>query len=279
MKKLLFCVGEVNAKNMAKANRYSQIIEAIFFKTYKKNITEIPFTREEIEHTAAELQIRLPKNLGDVLYSFRYRASLPQSIIDTAPEEFEWIIRPAGRALYKLVLTKQTYFKPTEHLAETKIPDATPGIISKYAMGDEQALLVKVRYNRLIDIFTGLTCYSLQNHLRTTVPDMGQVETDEIYIGLDKRGAHYILPVQAKGGTDKLGVVKIEQDFAVGAAKFPTLICKPIAAQFMANGVIALFEFELSNDGITIVSEKHYRLVRPNELSAEELETYKTRIN
>ncbi len=176
-------------------------------------------------------------------------------------------------------MTKQTYFKPTEHLAETKIPDATPGIISKYAMNDEQGLLAKVRYNRLIDIFTGLTCYSLQNHLRTTVPEMGQVETDEIYIGLDKRGVHYILPVQAKGGTDKLGVVQIEQDFAVGSSKFPTLICKPIAAQFMSNGAIALFEFELTDEGFAITSEKHYRLVRPDELSTEELENYKTRIN
>ena len=264
---------------MAKSNRYSQIIEAIFLKTYKKGLTEISFTREEIEKTAKNLKIKLPKNLGDVIYSFRYRALLPRTILKKAPKGFEWIIRPVGRALYRLVLTRQTYFKPTVHLAETKIPDATPGIISKYAMNDEQGLLAKVRYNRLIDIFTGLTCYSLQNHLRTTVPEMGQVETDEIYIGIDKRGAHYILPVQAKGGTDKLGVVQIEQDFAVGAAKFPGLICKPVAAQFMSNGAIALFEFEISKDGIVITSEKHYRLVMPSELTQEELENYKTRIN
>ena len=67
-------------------------------------------------------------------------------------------------------------------LVETKIPDATPGVISRYAINDEQGLLAKLRYNRLIDIFTGLTCYSLQNHLRTTVPELGQVETDEIYL-------------------------------------------------------------------------------------------------
>jgi hypothetical protein len=107
---------------------------------------------------------------------------------------------------------------------------------------------------------------------------MGQVETDEIYIGIDKRGVHYILPVQAKGGTDKLGVVQIEQDFAVGATKFPKLICKPIAAQFMKNGAIALFEFEFSEEEIKITSEKHYRLVRADELTEEELENYKLRI-
>lgn len=264
---------------MTKANRYSQIIEAIFLKYFKKGKQEIAFTRDEIIATATKLKITLPKNIGDILYSFRYRASLPDTIIKKAPEGFEWVIKPAGRALYKMVLTKQTYFKPTEHFAETKIPDATPAIISLYAMSDEQALLAKVRYNRLIDIFTGLTCYSLQNHLRTTVPGMGQVETDEIYIGLDKRGVHYIIPVQAKGKTDKLGIVQIEQDFALGKTKFPDLVCKPIAAQFMTNGVIALFEFELNNDDILISAEKHYRLVRPEELSQEELAKYKTRID
>lgn len=260
-----------------KKNRYALIIEDIFFSAYKPGTTEIPFNRENIEQTANKLNIKLPKNLGDVLYSFRYRTALPDNIIETANDGFEWIIRPAGRSLYRFVKIKQTLFKPSEHLAETKIPDATPGIIIKYAMSDEQALLAKVRYNRLIDIFTGLTCYSLQNHLRTTVAELGQVETDEIYLGIDKRGAHFIIPVQAKGGADKLGIVQIEQDFAIGASKFPTLICKPIAAQFMLNGAIALFEFEMNNGEITITSEKHYRLVHPDDVTLEELEIYKQR--
>ena len=116
---------------------------------------------------------------------------------------------------------KDTPIVPNEHMAITKIPEATPGIVSKYALSDEQSLLAKVRYNRLVDIFSGVTCYSVQNHLRTTVPEMGQVETDEIYLGVDKKGAHYVFPIQAKGGKDRLSVVQIEQDFAVGAAKFP----------------------------------------------------------
>ncbi|MCD8742242.1 hypothetical protein LT679_16650 [Mucilaginibacter roseus] len=262
---------------MSKANRYSQIIEAVFFNSYKEGLTEIDFTRIDIENIAALLKVKLPKNIGDILYSFRYRNSLPKNIIDITPKGFEWIIRPAGRGMYKLALTKTTFFKPTDHFSITKIPNATPGIIAKYAMSDEQALLAIIRYNRLLDIFTGLTCYSLQNHLRTTVPSMGQVETDEIYIGIDKRGIHYVIPVQAKGKSDKLGVVQIEQDFAIGASKFPNLICKPIAAQFMVNGDIALFEFERIEEEILVSSEKHYRLVDHKELSFDELNVYKTR--
>jgi len=258
-------------------NRYSQIVELIFFKGYQEGVQEIPFERSELVEAANELGIKLPKNLGDIVYSFRYRARLPESIAEKAPPGYEWIIRPAGRARYKIVLTTQVRITPSEMLVETKIPDATPGLIGKYALDDEQGLLAKLRYNRLIDIFTGLTCYSLQNHLRTAVEGIGQVEIDEIYIGLDKRGAHYILPVQAKGGTDKIGVVQIEQDIAVSATKFPGLICRPIAAQFMGDDVLVLFEFEQTEDSIAISSEKHYRLVDPDDLSPEELENYRKR--
>ena len=86
---------------------------------------------------------------------------------------------------------------PNRELVTVKIPDATPEIIAKYALSDEQALLARVRYNRLIDIFLGVTTYSLQNHLRTTVKGVGQIEIDEIYLGIDRYGAHYVMPVQA----------------------------------------------------------------------------------
>jgi len=263
---------------MAEAkNRYSQIIEAIFSKYFRKGAKEVVFERADIVRAAEKLRIRLPKNLGDVLYSFRYRTPLPDSITRKASKGFEWIIRPAGRSRYKFVLATKSAIVPSKILAETKIPDATPGVIGKYKLNDEQALLAKLRYNRLIDIFTGLTCYSLQNHLRTAVPNIGQVETDEIYIGIDKRGAHYVIPVQAKGGTDKIGVVQIEQDLAVCKTKFPGLICRSIAAQFMEEDIIALFECERTREGIRVSFEKHYRLVNPDELTEEELEAYRKR--
>jgi hypothetical protein len=258
-------------------NRYSQIIEQIFFASYAEGKQKISFHREEIERVADQLQIRLPKNLGDVIYSFRYRAALPERIRATAPEGRIWIIRPEGRSQYAFELVAEVIIRPNEMLAETKVPDATPGIVTLYAFGDEQALLTQLRYNRLIDIFTGVTCYSLQNHLRTTVPGIGQVETDEIYVGIDRRGAHYIFPVQAKGGTDKLHIVQIEQDFALCKYRFPQLICRPIGAQFVEDGLIALFEFEMSDNGIAIVSEKHYRLVYADEVHSEDLEVYQRR--
>ena len=262
---------------MAEPNRYTKIIECIFLSIHKKNQEEVLFSRSDIEKAASKLNIRLPKNLGDVIYSFRYRVTLPASIRKRAPKGKQWIIRPAGRGRYKFVATEMAQIEPAKHMAETKVPDATPGLISLYALNDEQALLARLRYNRLVDIFTRVTCYPLQSHLRTTIPQLGQVETDEIYIGVDRRGAHYVFPVQAKGKTDRLNVVQIEQDIALCKHKFPNLICRPIAAQFMPDDRIALFEFEESDRGIAVFLEKHYRLLPPEEIDQEELRGYQAR--
>jgi DNA methylase len=261
---------------MNQKNVYTAIIEKIFASKYKAGMREVAFEREELAQIAEELNVD-PKNLGDLIYSFRYRAALPHSIQGKAGEGETWIIRAGGRGKYRFALVPNRPILPNQNLATTKVPEATPGIVAKYALSDEQALLAKVRYNRLIDVFTGVACYSLQNHLRTTVPGMGQVETDEIYIGVDKKGAHYVFPVQAKGGNDRLSIVQIEQDAAVCVHKFPSLICRPIAAQFMSEGVIALFEFEESDDGLVIAAEKHYKLVPPEEVTEADLQKYRER--
>lgn len=88
-------------------NRYVQLIESIFLKYYYEGSMEFTFKREDIVEMADKLGIKLPKNLGDVVYSFRYRAQLPTVITEKAPEGYEWIIRPAGRSQYKFVLTKE----------------------------------------------------------------------------------------------------------------------------------------------------------------------------
>ena len=265
-------------KGKDKANRYAVILLAIFKSKYKRGITKIDFERPDIEKFSRKLKIGLPKNLGDVIYSFRYRVPLPDYIRSKAPRGKMWVIRSAGRAKYRFELTKHIAIKPAKNMATTKVPDATPGIVEKYALGDEQGLLARLRYNRLIDVFTGITCYSLQNHLRTTVPELGQVETDEIYVGLDKKGVHYVFPVQAKGGKDKLNVVQIEQDFAVCEKHFQKLICRPIGAQFLPGGVIALFEFELNSKGVQVSGEKHYKLVPYDDVTESDLSAYRSRV-
>ena len=261
---------------MERPNRYSQLIEKVFLDHYRSGAHTVRFSREDLSTAASELDITLPKNLGDVIYSFRYRSALPDAIQQHAPADQSWIIQPAGRGKYAFVATTTATVEPNPLIGEIKVPDATPGIISAYALSDEQSLLAKVRYNRLVDVFTGVTCYSLQNHLRTSVKGMGQVETDEVYIGLDQRGAQYVFPIQAKGGKDILSIVQIGQDVAMCAEKFPSLLCRLVAAQFIGADLIALFLFDDTTESPALLAERHYRLSQPDDLSADDLASYRS---
>lgn len=257
-------------------NRYSALIEKVFFDRYVPGALEVPFARGDFEDAARALAIELPKNLGDAVYSFRYRTPLPESIKTTAEEENEWIIEGAGKALYRFKQVRTNRILPREGLLAVKVPDATPEIIAAYSLSDEQALLAKVRYNRLVDLFLGIAAFSLQNHLRTTVQGIGQIEIDEIYVGVDKYGRQFVVPVQAKGGTDQHGVVQTRQDIACCALKFPNLICRAVSAQFMSDDRIAMFELTVQDDDVKVVDEKHYRLVPAAQISCDDLTSYAT---
>lgn len=256
-------------------NRYQALIEKIFFDHYEEGDTNFEFLRQEIKDAARDLEIVLPDNLGDVIYSFRFRTELPTRVAATQPAGMEWVIELAGRSRYRFNLVKINRILPREDLITIDIPDATPEIIRAYALDDEQALLAIVRYNRLIDTFLSLTTYSLQNHLRTTVKGMGQIEIDELYIGLDRYGCHYVIPVQAKGGKDQIGIVQTTQDIRFVEQKFPGMKCRAIAAQFMADEIVALFELTLQDDDIKVVDERHYRLVPSSALDTAAIRNYR----
>lgn len=68
--------------------------------------------------------------------------------------------------------------------------------------------------------------------------------------------------------------MQVRQDIGLCRHKFPNLICRPIGAQFMQDAVIALFEFDEHGRDVTVALEKHYRLVPPDDLTAEDLQRY-----
>jgi hypothetical protein len=265
---------------MAKAapteNRYRTLIEKVFFDRFRKGDSRVEFERDQLIATARRLGIAVPKNLGDVIYSIRYRMKLPEAVLKTQPSGMEWIIEGVGTAKYAFVLVKLNRIVPNSDLVTIGIPDATPEIIRAYALDDEQALLAIVRYNRLIDTFLGLTTYSLQNHLRTTVKGLGQIEIDELYFGLDRHGCHYAIPVQAKGGKDQISVVQTKQDIRWCKQRYPDMRCRAISAQFMSDQRVAMFELTVRDEAVKVVEERHYKLVPAASLDASAIVDYRT---
>ena len=247
-------------------NKYEQVISWVFQQNYVPGDVRVKFTRGELEDAHDELDLIQTKNIGDIIYSFRFRRELPASIKDTAPNQAEWVIVGTGTAEYQFQLSKPSRIEPSLHHYPIPIPEATPEIIRQYTPGeDEQALLARVRYNRLVDIFTGLTCYSIQNHLRTSVKGIGQIEVDEVYVGLKKKGEHFVLPCQAKSKGEKFDIVQVMQDIALCLDRFPKATCRPIALQFINENSVAILELAIRDQEeilkLNIIDEKHNVLV------------------
>jgi len=242
-------------------SRYVSIIEKIFHDKYRQGDTEVHFQRSDLEAAARQLDLSPPKNLGDIIYAFQGRQGLPKSILAKAPKNKAWVLASTERAHYVFRLVSQAAFLPNEALPPIKIPQAMPSIVEKYVLDDEQALLAKLRYNRLLDIFTESSCYSLQSHLRTTVPGIGQVEIDELYVGVNKKGEQFVFPVEAKSNHEAIGMVQIERGIQLCRHKFPDLTCRAIAVQSMQSDTIAILEFAVQGDVITLKAERHYTLI------------------
>lgn len=256
--------------------KYEKIIEWVFDQNYWPGRMRVAFNREELVRASEALGFERIKNLGDIPYSFRFRRDLPGSIQHTAPQGAEWIIVGAGVGEYQFRLAAPGKIQANPHIKPIKVPDATPEIVRHYAPGkDEQALLTRARYNRLVDLFTGITCYSIQNHLRTTVSDIGQVEVDEIYVGINKRGTHFVLPCQAKSPGDRFGIAQVMQDIALCEERYGNTICRPIALQFTDDDSVAMLELAVTEEDellkLGIVDEKRYGLVPIGQISEEEL--------
>jgi hypothetical protein len=99
-----------------------------------------------------------------------------------------------------------------------------------------------------------------------------------LYVGIDSRGAQYIVPVQAKGGTDVLGAIQTIQDmtFCQTEKKYCDCIVRAVSAQFLADESIALFETTFDGDEVSIVRERHYKLTESKAIHAKDLKLYRT---
>lgn len=246
---------------------YDRIISCLFKKkrTNSEDERELDFTKDELVETAQELGIML-RNPPDVVYTYRCRRVLPNDILNTGG----WILVPKGKGRFSFHRTERSSFIEIQQgLARIEILNAVPEIVEKYTANDEQGLLSLMRYNRLVDIFANITCFHLQSHIRTTIADEGQIEIDDLYVGVADDGNEYILPVEAKSPDerDKLGWFQVANLVRYAKQNFPKLKCRPIAAKPFDHNLVCLMEFDDTPDyeKIAIKNIKVYKLIRESK--------------
>lgn len=251
-----------------------KVIVNVFKKHYRKGLKDISFSMDDIREAIKKVSQENPSyqenNVADVRYQFTSgRRGLPEEIDELGP----WMIEGRGKASYAFVRLKES---PHVHISSDLhvilLPDATPEIVLEYAGSDEQGILAKLRYNRIPDIFLGITCYHLQNHWRTSIKYKGQLEVDDLYVGLDVDGKQYVIPIEAKGKKDRISKTQIVQNVGFARERYPRLIIRPLGIQEINDNDIVVIEFTAgkSPDAIKIKEMRRYKLVSMSECPVNE---------
>lgn len=220
-------------------------------------------------------------SIHDFVRSFRDHKRWPKKITCTAPAGKMWIITGKGDGVYEFRLITIPKLAPDPSRLVTKLHDATPEIVRRFKLSDEQALLARIRYNRLVDLFCRCVAHSLQNHLRTKVEGIGQIEIDELYVGANRQGEHFIIPVQAKRKKDRLGVSQLMQDLEYCRECHSEMRPRALGAQLMTHedggrtfDKIVVFEFECRDEPddvlINKIAERHFVLLPHEEITAKD---------
>ena len=265
------------ARGEDKPRNRDEVIEIVFRKSYTRDAVEVPFTLDEVRQAILEVQKKRPgykdKNAPDVRYQYTSgRRVLPEAIDKLGP----WWIVGKGKGKYAFAkLAESATVKIQADLYTICLPDATPEIVLEYAGEDEQGILAKLRYNRMLDVFLGITCYHLQNHLRTYITGKGQVEIDDLYVGLNSSGKQFVVPIEAKSARDHLSKIQILQGIEFAHARHPKLVLRPVGIQEMKDESLVLIEFTsgFHPDEIKVLQLRRYKLVPMSEVPLDELQS------
>jgi len=242
---------------------YDEVILDVFLRHYEPDAARLVFEKDELVEICEKHGITV-RNIPDIIYTYRVRKLLPARILDTG----HWAIEPAGRGTYAFRLLKNPprFEIPFQDYAPIEIYNAIPEVVEGLLRQDEQSLLTRILYNRLVDIFTGLTCFHIQNHYRSFITDMGEVELDALYVGVNKTGSLCMIPIEAKSRADSevIGRVQISQMAKLARQDFADLNRRVLAVKALSDGTIAMVEFNDCEDpdDIRIVSLNRFQLIR-----------------
>lgn len=109
----------------------------------------------------------------------------------------------------------------------------------------------------------------MQGHIRTFIDDSGQIEVDDLYLGVDMDGNQYVVPVEAKSVKEPLGVVQVVCLNAYARQVFPGLKLRSVAIKAWRDNSIFFMEFNdsLDSESVAVIEFRRYRLVREGDPS------------
>lgn len=249
-------------------NRAEKVIVSIFKEVYEEGKDSLPFNLGMVRKASNEY-IGEDKNTNDPDIMYRFKTGRSE-IPDEIKKKGEWVVKSrSGQGNYEFVkLDGGKYLDIPSHsdFEAIEVLESTPDVVLKYSSDDEQSLLSRLQYSRLLGTFLKLTVHHLQSHVQTSVQKIGQVEVDDLYVGVDKEGEEYVIPVEAKNKEEgeRLSVIQLHAMNEFARQKFPDTTARPIGVKLNSDGSITVVEINSTTDieEIKIKDVKKYRMVK-----------------
>jgi len=247
---------------------YVPILVDIFQRKYQDGDEIVEFTLDEVRETAERLDIKI-RNPSDLIYRMKSRTKLPSEMLDKGFK----IIKIVKKGVYQFQLGESTIVDLTRENV-FQIQDTTPVAVRRFLEEklseiDEQGLLTIIHYCDLLSHFTGLKIYRLKSHVRKSIVNIGQVEVDEvdIGIGLDSLETPIIFPIEAKSASDPLNWTQIANQVNFSKQLFLNYVIRPIGIKVDYDSLLHIIEFtpEMEANKIKIKNSATYNLILSEE--------------
>jgi len=120
-----------------------------------------------------------------------------------------------------------------------------------------------VRYNSVLQLFSGIVCWYLQTNVLTTKPAnrKSHILLDELYVGIDSYGHHHAALVLAfEDAVVSPNQLKLASTYLRN--HFPLAHHRLFALEPIDENVFALFSLEAKRNRVVIDYERQYELVK-----------------
>lgn len=178
-------------------NLVKEIIQKLYEKKYSGD-TGFIFSNDDIIDICDQFDHKY-KNKYHIVYALKNKKYYPDVMINSIPDDKEWIILGISKGVYRFVISNKYDFSNINYKCKSLI-DKTPEIVLKNSKANEQRLLSKIAYNDIISDFLEYPTYRIQSHLKSTLNNQTPVEIDELYCANDSKDI--IIPIEVKRNND-----------------------------------------------------------------------------
>lgn len=234
----------VKLKKSNKEAKAKFFIDYLMKNSFVDSLTPISFERTDILDVCKNEFGEAPKNLGDIVYSLRYRLDYLSNYDYLLEKDYTWTLLSTGIGQYELAPLKKLRLPNLESENVLYVDDQTPAHIHKLRPLNDQSLLMKVIQNGILNEFLQDDLMFLQAHHKVNLNNWGQAEIDGI---LASNNSSHLYLIEVKGYTEVIGWPQMIQLKMYAQQNHPDVLFTPVFIQSHRDWSFSVVQFDYKN--------------------------------